>query len=83
MANSVNLHSAGRTLHAYFVDGGRVFPSLRDVTLDHPRVGFGIGLELHDNGGFLVESSVATTIDGGVALAISFTPVLDEHPRWR
>lgn len=66
-----------------FVDGGRVFPSLQDLTIDQPRVGFGLGVELHSETGFLVEGSIASSIDGGVIFTASFNPLLDERPRWR
>ena len=67
-----------------FVDAGRVMPSVADATLDHLRVGYGVGLELHGlDGGFLVEGSLASSIDGGIMLNATLNPVLDARPRWR
>ena len=66
-----------------FVDGGRVYDSLSDLTVDNMRMGYGIGLELHNDGGFLFEGSIASSIDGGLFLSASFRPVFDELPRWR
>ena len=47
-------------------------------------VGYGVGLELHgSDGGFLVEGSLASSIDGGIMLNATLNPVLDARPRWR
>ncbi len=71
-------------LGAYlFTDVGRVFPALDQLTARGMRVGYGVGLELHGNNGFLVEGSVASSIDGGVVLSLSFNPILDSKERWR
>lgn len=66
-----------------FVDAGRVFPSLRDLPLDHPRVGYGVAIALHSEHDFLLEGSVASSIDGGVFLNLTFNRALDAHRRWR
>ncbi|HET7503128.1 MAG TPA: BamA/TamA family outer membrane protein [Kofleriaceae bacterium] len=66
-----------------FTDVGRVFPSLEDVTWSGLRAGYGIGLELHSDRGFLLEGSLASSIDGGVVVSLSLNPVLDTRPRWR
>ena len=75
----------GKNVDGYlFVDVGRVYPSLADLTFSNMRVGYGLGLELHDNNtGFLMEASLASSIDGGVLVSLSFNPVLDARPRWR
>jgi hypothetical protein len=71
-------------LDAYlFTDAGRVFPSLDELTVRGMRVGYGIGLELHGPGGFLLEGSLASSSDGGVFLSVSLNPVLDQKERWR
>jgi hypothetical protein len=66
-----------------FTDVGRVFPALDQLTARGMRVGYGVGLELHGNNGFLVGGSVASSIDGGVVLSVSFNPILDSKERWR
>jgi surface antigen Omp85-like protein len=74
----------GRPLDAgFFVDAGRVYSSVRDITLDHMRVGYGALLELHSDRGFVVETSVATSIDGGVFFNLSLSPIFDVDPRVR
>jgi hypothetical protein len=66
-----------------FVDAGRVFPALADLGVHDLRVGYGLGLELHDSGGFVFQTSIASSTDGGVFLNLSFNPVFDARPRWR
>jgi hypothetical protein len=66
-----------------FTDVGRVFPGLDQLTARGMRVGYGVGLEVHGTRGFVVEGSVATSIDGGVVLSVSFNPILDSKERWR
>jgi hypothetical protein len=66
-----------------FTDAGRVFPSLDDLTLEDMRVGYGVGLELHSYNRYLLEGTIASSIDGGVFFNLSFNPVLDQQPRWR
>jgi hypothetical protein len=71
-------------LDAYlFTDAGRVFPSLDELTVHGMRLGYGIGLELHGPGGFLLDGSLASSSDGGVFLSVSLNPVLDQRERWR
>jgi len=71
-------------LDAYvFTDAGRVFSSIDGATFRDMRVGYGIGLELHSDTGFLFEGSIASSIDGGVFFSVSFNPVLDARARWR
>jgi hypothetical protein len=67
-----------------FSDAGRVFSSLDDLTAHDMRLGYGVGLELHDDqGAFRAEASLASSIDGGVFLTLSFNPAFDARPRWR
>jgi hypothetical protein len=66
-----------------FTDAGRVFPSLDELTVHGMRVGYGIGLELHGQNGFLLEGTLASSIDGGVFVSVSLNPVLDQKERWR
>ena len=71
-------------LDAYvFTDAGRVFSSIDGATFHDLRVGYGLGLELHSDTGFLFEGSIASSIDGGVFFSVSFNPVLDARARWR
>jgi hypothetical protein len=66
-----------------FTDVGRVFPALDQLTGQGMRVGYGVGLELHGSNGFLVEGSIASSINGGVVVGVSFNPILDTKERWR
>lgn len=68
---------------AIFVDAGRVFPSFDRLNLDRVRVGYGAALEVFNDHAFLFEASIASSIDGGVFLNLSFNPVFDARPRWR
>ena len=68
---------------ALFVDVGRVYPSLADLSLDKMRVGYGVALEVFDDASFLCEASVASSIEGGLFLNVSFNPIYDARPRWR
>jgi hypothetical protein len=66
-----------------FTDVGRVFPSMSDLTTKGMRVGYGIGLEGHSLDSFLMEVSLASSIDGGLFLNLSFNPVYDLDERVR
>lgn len=66
-----------------FTDAGRVVPSLDALTVRGMRVGYGIGLELHGPKGFLLEGTLAGSIDGDVFVSVSLNPVLDQKERWR
>jgi hypothetical protein len=66
-----------------FVDVGRVYPGLDQLSLDHLRAGYGIGLEIHGNHDFLLEGSIASSIDGGLFLNLAFNPVYDLDERVR
>lgn len=66
-----------------FVDVGRVYPSLDDVTLEGLRAGFGPGITLHSNKDFLFEAFVGTSIDGGIVASAAFTPIVNRRTRWR
>ncbi|HET9989717.1 MAG TPA: BamA/TamA family outer membrane protein, partial [Kofleriaceae bacterium] len=68
---------------ALFVDAGRVYSSVDDVTLSGTRVGFGAALEISKDDAFLFETSISSSIDGGLFLNVSFNPVFDSRPRWR
>jgi hypothetical protein len=68
-----------------FVDVGRVFPSLDDLSVEHLRAGYGIALQLHGENSFWLETTLASSVDGGVVVTLSFNPVyaLDERVRRR
>jgi len=66
-----------------FTDVGRVYSALDDVSLDHLRVGYGIGIEGHSIDSFILEASIGSSIDGGLFLNLSFNPVYDLHDRVR
>jgi hypothetical protein len=73
-----------RDVTAYlFVDAGRVYGSLNDVTYHGMRVGYGGGFALHSSKDFVAAASLASSIDGGLFLTATLTPYWDEVPRWR
>lgn len=66
-----------------FVDVGRVYPSLDQLSLEAMRMGYGVALEAHSDLGFVLEGSIASSIDGGLFLNLSFNPVFDIDERVR
>ena len=60
-----------------------MFPSVDELTVHGMRVGYGIGVELHGQNGFLLEGALASSIDGGVFVSVSLNPVLDSKELWR
>jgi hypothetical protein len=66
-----------------FTDVGRVYSSLDDLTPRGMRVGYGIGASVQRDESFVLEGSLASSIDGGLFLNLSFQPGLDARPRWR
>ena len=64
-----------------FVDAGRVYHSVDEMTTDGLRVGYGASLQLHNNRDFVAGLTVATSIDGGVFVSLTFDPVFDYDPR--
>jgi hypothetical protein len=66
-----------------FVDVGRVYPSISDLSFDHLRLGYGLALQAHSEHSFLVNVSIASSIDGGVFLNLMFNPVFDLDERVR
>ncbi|HMG55805.1 MAG TPA: BamA/TamA family outer membrane protein [Kofleriaceae bacterium] len=66
-----------------FVDVGRVYPELGELSLDHMRLGYGVALEGHRVESFLVQASLGSSIDGGLFLNLSFNPVYDLEQRVR
>lgn len=73
-----------RHINAFvFVDAGRVFRSLADLTVDDLRVGYGAGLELFGDTDFGIAATLASSSDGGVVVTAALDPRWDEVPRWR
>ncbi len=66
-----------------FVDAGRVYRSLGDLTVDDLRVGYGGGFELHSDTDFVIAGTLASSIDGGIVVTAALNPLWDEVPRWR
>jgi hypothetical protein len=66
-----------------FADAGRVYSSLDALTLEHLRLGYGVGLELHTGEDFIVAASIGSTSDGGIAVIASLNPLATRRPVWR
>ena len=66
-----------------FTDVVRVFRSWDDLGVDQLHVGFGVGLEVFTPRTFLMDLSVASSSDGGIAFLMEFSPMLDARTRWR
>lgn len=66
-----------------FVDAGRVFPDIHQLSLDNLRVGYGAALEAHSINSFVFEASIASSIDGGLFLNLSFNRTFDIDERVR
>lgn len=60
-----------------FVDAGRVFANLGDLTVTDPRVGYGAALEFYGRGGLAMRCEIASSIDGGVFGYIALNPAYD------
>jgi hypothetical protein len=66
-----------------FADVGRVYNSWESFTLDGLHMGYGAGIELYTSDTFLIDFSVASSTDGGIAVLAEFSPLLDARQRWR
>jgi hypothetical protein len=66
-----------------FVDAGRVYPELSDLSLHALRMGYGLGIEAHRVESFVFEGSIGSSLDGGLFLNLSFNPVYDLDDRVR
>jgi hypothetical protein len=63
-----------------FADAGRVYHAYDQLTLDSMRVGYGAGLSLLSGGGhFLADGMIGSSIDGGLVVGLSLTPVEDRQ----
>ena len=65
-----------------FVDAGRVFRDVSDITLKDYRFGYGIGLQLHDREAFGARAQLAMSEDGLFA-SFSFDKSFYSEPRVR
>lgn len=66
-----------------FADAGRVWAGVGDATLRGLRVGYGGGVELYGHHSFLARFELATSIDGGLFVALTFDPAGDPRARAR
>lgn len=64
-----------------FVDVGRVYPSLEDLTFDDMRLGYGVGVQAQTGSDFIAEVNVASSKDGGVFVNLALDPVFDVDRR--
>ena len=64
-----------------FVDVGRVYSSLDDITYKNQRVGFGGALELYNRKSMVIRAELASSIDGGLFGYISLDPAFDAQSR--
>jgi hypothetical protein len=64
-----------------FTDVGRVYGSWDELEATGLRVGYGVGFDARTRASFLFRTSVASSIDGGVFLNLSFEPVFDVDTR--
>ncbi|HEX3481299.1 MAG TPA: hypothetical protein VHT91_40075 [Kofleriaceae bacterium] len=68
---------------ALFTDVGRVYHSLDDLTGNGMRAGFGISFRFYGENSFWLDTTLATSVDGGVQGTVTFDPVYLIRPRVR
>jgi hypothetical protein len=72
----------GRLLMAgLFIDVGRVYSGLDDLSLNDLRMGYGLSLQLHSKRSFLAALTLASSIDGGIFFDLTFDPIFYIEPR--
>ena len=72
----------GNMLAAYtFVDVGRPFGLLSEFELDHLRIGFGGGVQLHTQHTFFTRAQLAASRDGDLFLELLFSPAFGRRER--
>jgi hypothetical protein len=72
----------GNFLAAYtFVDVGRVWHSLADFTVEDPRVGYGLGVELHTTTSYVGRVQAAASRDGDFVLELVLSPAFPRRER--
>jgi hypothetical protein len=54
-----------------------VYPDLRELVPTEIRAGYGITLQFHNHRRYVAGVSLASSIDGGVFLDLTFDPVFD------
>lgn len=64
-----------------FTEVGRVFESVADVTWRDPRVGFGLGVQIHNGDKLLLRAHVASSSEGGVFLHLGVDPIFKQRAR--
>lgn len=64
-----------------FVDAGRVYRSLDDLTPDGLRVGYGAGVQAHTATTLRGRFDISSSIDGGLFFNLGFDPVFDTSSR--
>lgn len=69
------------TAASLFVDAGRVYGDLDELSFENLRLGYGIGLQLQTTNSFVAEASLASSKDGGLFLNVAFDPVFRISPR--
>lgn len=75
LASSEYFFPVDRRLSAYlFVDVGRVYGGLHDLSLQGLRVGFGGGLQVHQGGLFISRIQIASSVDGELLFHLRFEP---------
>jgi hypothetical protein len=66
---------------ALFVDVGRVYPSIEDMSFADLRMGYGVALELHAPGIQGIRGSMSSSLDGGLFFNLYLEPVFTLIPR--
>ena len=76
------LFALSRVLAAsVFVDVGRVYSGLDELTWRDQRVGFGGALEIYNTSNMVLRTEIAGSIDGSMYLYISLDPAFDARAR--
>ncbi len=76
------LFALSRSLAAsVFVDVGRVYSGLDELTWRDQRVGFGGALEIYNTTNMVIRTEIAGSIDGSMYLYLSLDPAFDARAR--
>lgn len=82
VAQAGYLFSLSRALAAsVFVDVGRVYAGLDELTWRDQRVGFGGALEIYNAKNMVIRAELAGSVDGSMYLYISLDPAFDSRAR--
>jgi hypothetical protein len=72
----------GNFLAAYtFIDVGRVYPSLTDLSTNDLRVGYGGGIEVHTQSSYVGRGQLAANKDGDIFFELIFSPAFPRRDR--